>query len=180
MAQPQNHSRQQPESPTKNHKPGFFTRFATHTARLAGTSPVFALAVGIIIVWGMTGPLFQFSDTWQLVINTSTTIITFLMVFLIQNTQNRDSEALHLKIDELIRATRGANNRLIVLEDLDQKELDEFKKRFALLVEENDEPQDQPDGVGESMEEIAARDNRTDNSTHTAPRKKTGRKSAKG
>jgi low affinity Fe/Cu permease len=112
----------------------FFSHFANQTARLSGTPATFCLAMGIILVWGITGPLFKFSDTWQLVINTGTTIVTFLMVFLIQNTQNRDSAALHLKIDELIRATRGAQNALIDMENLTQDELDELKEQFLTLA----------------------------------------------
>ena len=119
-----------------NHKKkDFFCTFANQTARLSGAPLTFTIAVGIIAVWAITGPIFKYSDTWQLVINTGTTIITFLMVFLIQNTQNRDSEALHLKIDELIRATKGAQNALIDLEDLSQNELDAFKAKFAELAQ---------------------------------------------
>lgn len=113
----------------------FFCHFASQTARYSGSSFTFAAALGIILVWAMTGPLFRYSDTWQLVINTGTTIVTFLMVFLIQNTQNRDSEALHLKIDELIRASHGAQNALINLEDMTQEELDVFKEKFAKLAQ---------------------------------------------
>lgn len=123
---------------TPNQKSGlnnFFCTFATQTARWSGSSITFCMAVGVILVWAVTGPLFKFSDTWQLVINTGTTIVTFLMVFLIQNTQNRDSEALHLKIDELIRATKGAQNALIDLEDLTQEELDAFKEKFTQLAQ---------------------------------------------
>lgn len=136
MAVQMDPAKQSPESkpqPIKK-KRDFFSTFASQTARLSGAPNTFALAVGIIVVWAITGPLFKFSDTWQLVINTGTTIITFLMVFLIQNTQNRDSEALHLKIDELIRATRGAKNALIDLEDMTQDELDAFKVKFAELA----------------------------------------------
>ena len=115
----------------------FFSHFANHTARMSGAPATFCLALGIILVWGITGPLFKFSDTWQLVINTGTTIVTFLMVFLIQNTQNRDSAALHLKIDELIRATRGAQNALIDMEDLTQDELDGLKEQFLTLAHHN-------------------------------------------
>lgn len=110
-----------------------FQRFARAAARLAGRPSVFALAALTIIVWAASGPLFGFSDTWQLIINTSTTIITFLMVFLIQNTQNRDSEALHLKLDELIRATKGAHTALLDIEELSEEELDEIKKGYARL-----------------------------------------------
>ena len=95
----------------------------------------FMIAVGIILIWAITGPLFHFSDTWQLVINTSTTIITFLMVFLIQNTQNRDTEALQIKLDELIRAMEGAQNVVLDLEELDDEELENFRKDYLKLAE---------------------------------------------
>src|SRR5438093_5183318 len=94
-----------------------FRTFAQGTSRLVGSSWAFSGALLVIIVWAATGPIFGFSDTWQLVINTGTTIITFLMVFLIQNTQNRDAKALHLKLDELIRSKKGARNKLVDLED---------------------------------------------------------------
>jgi low affinity Fe/Cu permease len=113
------------------HKQDFFSRFATKTARIAGSSGSFSIAVGVLLVWAVTGPLFHFSDTWQLIINTGTTIVTFLMVFLIQNTQNRDSEALHLKVDALIVANKRARNTLIEMEDLSQEELDAIKQWFA-------------------------------------------------
>mgnify|MGYP003619503682 CR=1 FL=1 len=112
----------------------YFTRFAKVVARVAGEPATFSLAAAVIAVWGLSGPYFGYSDTWQLVINTGTTIVTFLMVFLIQNTQNRDSEALHLKLDELIRAVEGAKNELIDLEELDQGELDEVRKRYSALA----------------------------------------------
>lgn len=95
---------------------------------------MFTLAVAIIAVWIVTGPMFGFSDTWQLVINTGTTIITFLMVFLIQNTQNRDTEAIQVKLDELIRATQGAHNALLDLEELEEKTLDAFKAKYQALA----------------------------------------------
>jgi low affinity Fe/Cu permease len=113
-----------------------FTRFAQWTARAAGRPPTFALAAAIILIWGISGPLFGFSDTWQLVINTGTTIVTFLMVFLIQNTQNRDSEAMQVKLDELIRATEGAHVALLNLEELEDHELDALRKQYEELAEQ--------------------------------------------
>ena len=111
-----------------------FTRFAKWTSHAAGHPATFASAVIIILVWAVTGPIFEFSDTWQLVINTGTTIITFLMVFLIQNTQNRDSAAMQLKLDELIRAINGAHNGLLDLEELSDEELDKIKSRYEELA----------------------------------------------
>jgi low affinity Fe/Cu permease len=115
--------------------PSLFTRFASRTAAASGRPITFALAVTIIVVWGISGPLFGFSDTWQLVINTGTTIITFLMVFLIQNTQNRDAEATQIKLDELIRATRGAHVVLLDLEELDETELHRMRLHYEELAE---------------------------------------------
>ena len=111
-----------------------FTRFAKWTARASGRPATFALAAGIVLVWGLTGPLFGFSDTWQLVINTGTTIVTFLMVFLIQNTQNRDTEALQVKLDELIRVTEGAHLVLLDLEELDDRQLDKVRANYERLA----------------------------------------------
>ena len=113
----------------------WFTRFAKATARRTGQPSAFAIAVLIILVWAAMGPVFRYSDTWQLVINTGTTIVTFLMVFLIQNTQNRDSQALQVKLDELIRAIDGAHNALLDLEELDEKELDRIRSRYEKLAE---------------------------------------------
>ncbi len=112
----------------------YYARFAKTTAKLCGRPPVFTLAVATILIWLATGPLFGFSDTWQLVINTGTTIITFLMVFLIQNTQNRDTLAIQLKLDELIRATKGAHNALLDLEELEQDNLDAFRCKYQALA----------------------------------------------
>ena len=110
-----------------------FRRFAHKTSALVGSSWAFLTAVAVILAWGVTGPLFHFSDTWQLVINTGTTIITFLMVFLIQNTQNRDAKAIHLKLDELIRAVEPARNRLVELEDMSDEELAALEAEFKRL-----------------------------------------------
>ena len=111
-----------------------FTRFANGASRFTGSSICFALALLVVLAWIATGPVFHYSDTWQLVINTGTTIVTFLMVFLIQNSQNRDSEALQIKLDELIRATRGAHNKLLDLEELDEAELRRLRDRYEALA----------------------------------------------
>jgi low affinity Fe/Cu permease len=110
-----------------------FSRFAKWTAHAAGHPLAFVFAAGTIGVWLITGPLFGFSDTWQLVINTGTTIVTFMMVFLIQNTQNRDSAAVHLKLDELIRTVNGAHNALLDLEELTEADLDRLRSRYESL-----------------------------------------------
>ena len=119
-----------------NTKNSLFTRFAKATAHYTGKPITFMLAFGVIVVWAITGPLFKFSDTWQLVINTGTTIVTFLMVFLIQNTQNRDTEALQLKLDEIVRSIKGARNQVLDLEDLDEKELDKIREEYLKLAED--------------------------------------------
>jgi len=113
----------------------WYSLFAKHAARYCGRPRTFVIAVAVIAAWIVTGPIFGFSDTWQLVINTGTTIITFLMVFLIQNTQNRDTEAIQVKLDELIRATHGAHNALLDLEEIEEERLDEFKRRYAALAQ---------------------------------------------
>jgi low affinity Fe/Cu permease len=113
-----------------------FTKLAKNIARWTGHPTAFLLALAIIAVWAITGPLFGFSDTWQLVINTGTTIVTFLMVFLIQNTQNRDTEALQLKLDELIYVIEKANNALLDLEELDEKELDTIRDGYEKLAQD--------------------------------------------
>jgi low affinity Fe/Cu permease len=117
--------------------PSLFTRFSRATALTAGRPGTFILAVLVIAVWGITGPLFHYSDTWQLVINTGTTVITFLMVFLIQATQNRDSAALHVKLDELIRAMRGARNGVIDLDQLTDEELARIQKHYQSLAKKS-------------------------------------------
>jgi low affinity Fe/Cu permease len=113
----------------------FFDRFAKGISRFAGHPIAFAVAAIIIAAWIVCGPIFGFSDTWQLVINTATTIVTFLMVFLIQNTQNRESAAIQLKLDELIRASRGAHNGLLDLEELSEGELDAFRQTYVRMAQ---------------------------------------------
>lgn len=114
----------------------WFERFSKATALATGRPTAFGMAVAIIGVWLITGPLFHFSNTWQLIINTGTTIITFLMVFLIQHTQNRDAEAVQVKLDELIRAVEGAHNALLDLEELDEKELHRIRADYARLAQQ--------------------------------------------
>jgi len=114
---------------------GWFQKTAKWTSWVAGRPPAFGLAMLVILAWAATGPIFHFSDTWQLVINTGTTIVTFLMVFLIQNTQNRDAAAVQLKLDELLRCTRGAHNALLDLEELDQKDLERIRGDYESLAE---------------------------------------------
>ncbi|MBL0164249.1 MAG: low affinity iron permease family protein [Xanthomonadales bacterium] len=113
---------------------GTFSKLAKRAARFTGQPRCFGIAVTIVLLWVASGPLFDFSDTWQLVINTSTTIITFLMVFLIQNTQNRDTDALQIKLDELIRVTELAHNTLLDLEELDEKTLDRYRAHYAAMA----------------------------------------------
>jgi len=118
----------------KGNRFSWFTRAAKWASRTAGRPMTFMIALAIILIWAITGPIFKFSDTWQLVINTGTTIITFLMVFLIQNTQNRDTEAIQIKLDELIRALESAHNALLDLEELDDDELDLIRKDYLDLA----------------------------------------------
>ncbi|MGH2453512.1 MAG: low affinity iron permease family protein [bacterium] len=114
---------------------GVFNRFSKTAARATGQPMAFVIAALVVVLWALTGPLFRFSDTWQLVINTGTTIVTFLMVFLIQNTQNRDTEAMQIKLDELIRAVGGAHLALLDLEELSEKDLDQIRDRYEKLAE---------------------------------------------
>lgn len=113
----------------------WFSKFSTWLSSMAGKPATFVIAVLLVVVWAISGPMFHFSDTWQLVINTSTTIVTFLMVFLIQNTQNRDTAAMQIKLDELIRALDGAHNALLDLEELNEKDLARFRRRYEQLAE---------------------------------------------
>jgi low affinity Fe/Cu permease len=112
----------------------WYSRLAKKASHFCGRPRTFALAVAVIAFWAVSGPAFGYSDTWQLVINTGTTIVTFLMVFLIQNTQNRDTEAMQVKLDELIRATQGAHNALLDLEELEDEGLEEFRKKYQALA----------------------------------------------
>lgn len=112
----------------------WFVRLTKQTARVSGRPSTFLLAVLVILVWLITGPIFRWSDTWQLVINTGTTIVTFLMVFLIQSTQNRDAEAVQIKLDEILRVTAGAHNALMDLEELEERELDAARARYMRLA----------------------------------------------
>ena len=129
----------------------WFTRMAMAVSKAAGEPYTFVIAIGVVIVWAISGPIFGFGDTWQLVINTGTTIITFLMVFLIQNSQNRDTEALQIKLDELINALRGTNESLLDLEQLDEKELDEIRETYlAKAASARREGRDRRSGKTES------------------------------
>jgi len=128
---------------------GFFARFSRKIANATGHPVVFAGAVAVIILWAASGPVFHFSDTWQLVVNTSTTVITFLMVFLIQSTQNRDTHALQIKLDELIRVTQGAHNALMELEELTDTELELIRSRYLELAKRGrDKLRSEVDDVG--------------------------------
>lgn len=128
----------------------WFGRVAQTTSHYAGRPLAFATALGIVLVWGISGPLFGFSDTWQLVINTGTTIVTFLMVFLIQNSQNRDTMAVHLKLDELLRALRSARNDIIDLEECDDAELERIRTEYRELA-------DKAHSIKEDREDAAGR-----------------------
>ncbi len=125
----------------------FFARFSNRVAVLSGSYVTFILAVGIIVLWAVTGPLFDFSNTWQLAINTGTTIITFLMVFVIQNTQNRDGTATQIKLDEIIRALSQADDDLIDAENATEKELELLKTKYHLLAEQHRQLKTQLDQI---------------------------------
>lgn len=115
-------------------KKGLFERFSSWATHATGTSTAFLIALAAVVIWGATGPVFQFSETWQLVINTGTTIVTFLMVFLIQKAQNKDSKAIHMKLNELLAAHEGASNRMVDIEDITEEELDQLHKFYAKLA----------------------------------------------
>jgi Predicted small integral membrane protein len=137
----------------------WFANVAKATSRAAGRPSAFLVAGAVILAWAITGPIFRFSDTWQLVINTGTTVVTFLMVFLIQNSQNRDSEAVQVKLDELIRAIDGAHNALLDLEDLEQEELDRIRAPYSQLAKRAREAllQGKPDTDRPDVEETPSR-----------------------
>jgi low affinity Fe/Cu permease len=118
----------------KDEKPGFFERASHAVSEAAGSTPAFTVAFGIVLVWAISGPIFGFSDTWQLVINTGTTIVTFLMVFLIQRAQNKDAKAVALKLNEIVAVMQGASNHLVNAEDLGEKELDTLHSHYAHLA----------------------------------------------
>lgn len=127
-----------------------FAKFANRASIWAGHPAAFLGAVSVVILWGVTGPIFKFNDTWQLVINTGTTIITFLMVFLIQNSQNRDTAALQVKIDAILKATEGASNQLLDLEELEQEDLEKQRKSFLRIAKEARNTGGLEDGQDES------------------------------
>ncbi len=133
-----------------------FRRFAYRTACWTGSPGAFLISVLAIVIWATLGPRFHYSDTWQLVINTSTSVITFLMVFLIQSTQNRDAKAIHLKLDELIRSVKGARNHLVRLEDLSDDELADLEKEFARLRERADK-RNGASSAQDKVEEVVTR-----------------------
>ena len=130
-------------------------KFSHQATKATGTSYAFVIAVGVIVVWAITGPLFGFSDTWQLVINTSTTIVTFLMVFLIQRAQNKDAVAIHLKLNEIVAAMQGASNRLIDVEDLSEADIEALRNHYRKLIELA--KQDEEFTKTHSIEEAASR-----------------------
>jgi low affinity Fe/Cu permease len=119
-----------------------FERFANWATIATGSSAAFITAISVIVIWGVTGPVFKYSDTWQLIINTGTTIVTFLMVFLIQKSQNKDSKAIHLKLNELLASHQGASNRMVNLEDVSEKELDQLHKFYVQLSDLAEEEDD--------------------------------------
>ena len=130
----------------------WFSRAATATSRYTGKPLAFALAAGVVVVWGALGPVFHFSDTWQLVMNTTSSLVTFLMVFLIQSSQNRDTEAMQIKLDELIRATQGAQNALLDLEQLETEDIDKFRESYtemAAKARDSNNPEVSKDGIPE-------------------------------
>ena len=134
-----------------------FSKFATSVSHATGKPITFVAAVALVIIWAVSGPLFGFSEVWQLVINTSTTIITFLMIFVLQNSQNRDSEALQAKLDELILTSRQAQNRFIGIERLEEKELKELKEMLERRAAENGDDQGETGALNSALQEVRDR-----------------------
>jgi low affinity Fe/Cu permease len=133
-----------------------FRIFARRSSMVLGSAWTFASAILIIVIWGLTGPMFHYSDTWQLIINTGTTIVTFLMVFLIQNTQNRDAKAAHLKLDELIRVLKGARNELIDLESLADEDLTRLEEQFERVRKKAEQKGNDPSGKSQAYRAVRA------------------------
>ncbi len=133
-----------------------FRVFARRSSDVLGTAWSFVIAIAVIVIWGVTGHLFNYSDTWQLIINTGTTIVTFLMVFLIQNTQNRDSKAVHLKLDELIRVASGARNHLVDIERLSDQELQKLQQEFERIGRQADRAKAEVSEVKKAVRQVAA------------------------
>jgi len=133
-----------------NARSSYFARFTRASARLAGRFSTFVLMCILVLIWAVSGPAFHYSDTWQLTINTGTTIVTFLMVFLIQATQNRDTEAIQIKLDEIIRALSGASNTLLDLEELEEDELVKMRERYLQLAERTRRAIERDEGVNRS------------------------------
>ena len=133
-----------------NHGGSYFSHFTRATARLAGRFSTFVLMCILVLIWAVSGPYFHYSDTWQLTINTGTTIVTFLMVFLIQATQNRDTEAIQIKLDEIIRAISGASNAMLDLEELEEDELVKMRERYLQLAERTRRAIERDEGVNRS------------------------------
>ncbi|HEX8178296.1 MAG TPA: low affinity iron permease family protein [Pyrinomonadaceae bacterium] len=133
---------------------GFFRKFSSKTSELVGSSWAFILAVIVVLIWAASGPMFHYSETWQLVINTGTTIITFLMVFLVQNTQNRDAKAIHLKLDELVRATKGARNTMIDLDKLSDEQLKELQEEYKRICDLDEGDDEEGDGQQHPIDKI--------------------------
>jgi low affinity Fe/Cu permease len=144
----------------------WFSKFSSYLSTMTGRPLTFVAAAVLVLLWAVTGPFFHYSDTWQLVINTSTTIVTFLMVFLIQNTQNRDTAAMQIKLDELIRAIEGAHNALLDLEELEEKDLSRFRKHYEKLAHQAREAL----RAGGSDTDSPFVDNRAEDDSQTADR----------
>lgn len=145
----------------------FFRKFSHQTSEIVGSPGAFIVALSLLLIWALTGPVFHFSDTWQLVINTATTIITFLMVFLIQNTQNRDARALHLKLDELIRSIKGARNMMVDLEELSDDELERLQTQFRRISQKSSQISSDIEEVSEGIKETKVK--KGDNAKRLTP-----------